>query len=62
MEDIEKKLKNSHEDQQRRKEAQVVSAIKTNPKHFFAYAECVSRNNAQVRPLISEGKLEADPE
>ena len=51
---IEISLQLSHKATSTRKEQKALKAIKTNPKHFFAYAKKYSKTNSSIGPLLDK--------
>ena len=50
--DIEKKLRQSHHDQQEMQEKKAVESIKSNSKYFFSYAKSFSKVKTGIGPLL----------
>ena len=60
--DIEVKIKESLQQEAERKEAYIISMIKTNPKILYSYAKRNSKLKSKIGPLIDKsGKLHMDP-
>ncbi|XP_076069761.1 uncharacterized protein LOC143041638 [Oratosquilla oratoria] len=62
IEEIEKKIKLSHEEEHRREEQEAVLRIKENPKYFFSYAKKKLKNRSVIGPLYDlNGELTEEP-
>ena len=60
--EIDKKLLNSHQDQRTNEETRAINTMKTNPKHFFAYAKKHLKTKSSVGPFMIDEELIASPE
>ena len=59
---IEIDIRDSIKDEARKKEMDVISKIKTNPRAFFSYAKKKSKVITSIGPLLNkENKLQSDP-
>ena len=61
--DIEQKIKMSHESQRSAEENQAIKNIKQNPKYFFSYCKRYSKTKSNIGPLRNpKGMLTQDPQ
>ncbi|XP_076028773.1 uncharacterized protein LOC143017781 [Oratosquilla oratoria] len=62
VEDIEQKIKHSHEEQRRMEENQAIENIKHNPKFFYSYFKEFLKTKSQIGPLVTDqGTTTDDP-
>ncbi|XP_076061613.1 uncharacterized protein LOC143037360 [Oratosquilla oratoria] len=54
IEDIEQKIKHSHEEQRRTEEHQAIENIRHNPKFFYSYCKKFLKTKSQIGPLVTE--------
>ena len=50
------KLKESHDEENIMKETQALEKIKSNPKHFYAYAKKKLKTRSKIGPFEINGK------
>ena len=60
--EIDIKLLNSHQDERTNEEVRAIETMKTNPKHFFAYAKKHLKTKSSIGPFKIDEELIASPE